>query len=105
MLPFKYKCTACGHIQEEERGPYQFIPICNKCGRVDMPLYSIDLFYIKPESIVKLLEDDLRRRKEKRRPTLKLLWTNNKGEQVEISKCNYKHVENIIRMVSKFISV
>ena len=105
MLPFKYRCTTCGHIQEEERGPYQFIPVCNKCGRVDMPLYSVDLFYVKPEGIIKLLKNELERRNAKRRVKVKLFWTNNKGEQVEISKCSRSHVENIIRMVSKFIPV
>lgn len=103
MFPFKYKCKACGNIQDEQQWPHQFIPICNKCGRVDMPLYSVDLFYIKPEGIVKLLKDDLKRREEKRKPTVKFLWTDRRGEQVEISKCSRSHVENIIKMVSKFV--
>lgn len=104
MFPFKYKCQYCGHIQAEQDSPDKII-ICNKCGKVDIRLYSIDLFYIKPEGIIKLLKAELERRHEKRKPTVKLLWTGNTGKQVEISKCHYRHVENIIKMVSKFIPV
>lgn len=102
MLPFKYKCQYCGNIQEEQDSPDNII-ICNKCGKVDIRLYSIDLFYVKPEDIIKLLRADLKRRHEKRKPRVKLLWTDNTGNKVEISKCHYKHVENIIKMVSKFV--
>ena len=78
--------------------------ICNKCGKVDIKLHSIDLYYVKPYDIVRLLRADLERRKKRKRPTVKLLWMNNKGKRVEISKCNPQHVENIIKMVSKFVT-
>ena len=102
MFPFKYKCQYCGNIQEEQDSPDKII-ICNECGKVDIRLYSIDLFYIKPECIIKLLRADLKRRKEKRKPTVKLLWTGRTGKQVEISKCHDKHVENIIKMMIKLV--
>ena len=103
MLPFRYKCQYCGNIQAETNT--RDIMICNKCGKVDIRLYSIDLYYVKPEGIIRLLRADLKRRHEKRKPRVKLLWTDNTGNKVEISKCHYKHVENIIKMVSKFVSV
>lgn len=103
MFPFKYKCKICGNIQDEQQSPCEFVSICNKCGKVDIPLYSIDLFYIKPKGIVKLLKAELKRRDERAKVRVKLLWTDRTGNKIEISKCTRSHVQNIIKMVNKFI--
>ena len=100
MFPFVYKCPKCGFTEESQEPPLQ-IHICYKCGRVDIPLYSIDLDYIKPKGVVKLLENELKRRRLGQRPRVKMYWTNRFGEKSEVSKMTKVHVENILRRVKK----
>ena len=103
MLPFVYKCNKCGFLERSQEPPSN-IKICYKCGKVDIPLYSIDLDYIKPKEIVKLLENELIRRNKRRTVRVKLLWTDRTGQKTEVSKMTRLHVENIIRRVKKCIS-
>lgn len=104
MLPFVYKCPKCGTLQESQEPPID-IHICYSCGRVDIPLYSVDLDRIKPQGIIKFLEQELIRRNKKRKVKVKLYWTDRTGEKIEVSKMTRIHVENIIRRVKKYISV
>lgn len=103
MLPFVYRCKKCGSFQESNDPPY-FIQICYKCGAIDMPLYSVDLDYLKPSSVIKFLEEELKRRKLKEKPKIKLFWTDRTGNKVEVSKMTRIHVNNILRRVKRFIN-
>ena len=104
MLPFTYKCSKCGALQESQEPPVN-VHICYTCGKVDIPLYSIDLDYIKPEGIIKLLEQELIRRDKRKRPRVKMYWTDRLGERAEVSKMSRLHVENILRRVKKYIRI
>ncbi len=102
MLPFVYRCKKCGTFQESQEPP-SVIHICYTCGTIDIPLFLVDLDLVRPEGIIKLLENELRRRCRKQKVGVKLLWTDRTGTKVEVSKMTESHVKNILKRVKKFI--
>lgn len=103
MMPFVYRCRKCGSLQESNDPP-SVIHFCYNCGVIDVPLHSVDLDFLKPQGVIKLLEMDIRRRNLGRKPKVKLFWTDRTGVKTEVSKMTRLHVENIIRRVKKFIN-
>lgn len=101
-MMFKYKCPVCGKIQESSEPP-KIIHTCYYCGKVDIPLYSADLFYLKPEAIIKICEDELLRRKLKNSIKVHFFWTDRNGESCEISKLATGHIKNIIGRMKKMV--
>lgn len=104
MLPFIYKCKKCGFLLESQEPP-SIIHICYNCGAIDIPLFIIDLDLVRPEGIIKLLENELRRRCKKQKVGVKLLWTDRTGTKVEVSKMTESHVKNILKRVKKFVHI
>lgn len=103
---FKYKCKKCGKIIESDMPP-RHIQICDLCGAIDIPLYSVDLYYVKPQFSIKIIEDELLRRDmnieygEYERPHF--IWTDKKGKKVEISKMSSTHLRNIISFLEAIL--
>lgn len=101
MMPFTYKCPRCGFMEESQEPP-AFIHICYKCGKIDIPLYSVDLDYVRPENVIAFLQGELRRRELRDKVKVKLFWTDRTGKKCEVSKMTKTHVRNIIRRVEKY---
>lgn len=97
---FEYRCQRCGNIQESNDSP-DVIHVCYYCGRVDIPLYSADLYYLDFDSILRILADELVRRKEKVPVKVKYYWTDKTGLRKPIHKLKTSHVEHIIGFVNK----
>ena len=53
MYKYEYKCPSCNRIYKSNQNP-QHIFICD-CGRVDIPLYSINIRCCKPVEIEMIL--------------------------------------------------
>lgn len=99
-MMFKYKCPACGKIQESSQPP-KIIHTCYYCGKVDIPLYAADLFYLKPSPIIRIIENELLRRDLKDSVKVHFYWTDRRGEKQEISKLSTEHLKGIIGRMKK----
>lgn len=99
---FQYKCPVCHRIQESSEVP-NIIHICCYCGKIDIPLYSANLFYVKPEAVVKICEDELLRRENKKSVRVHFIWTDRNGKECDISKLSKGHIRGIIGMMKKMI--
>lgn len=99
-MMFKYKCPVCGKIQESSQPP-KIIHTCYYCGKVDIPLYAADLFYLKPAPVVRILENELLRRDIDEPVKIHFYWTDRNNNKQDISKLSTPHLRNIIGRMKK----
>ena len=99
-MMFEYKCPVCHKIQESSEPPV-FIHFCAYCGKADIPLYSANLYYVKPEKIIKICESELLRRKKGEPVCVHYIWTDRNGKDCDISKLSLGHIKGIMGMMKK----
>lgn len=100
---FKYKCQRCGSTQVSDKPPSD-VHVCYYCGKVDIRLYSADLYYLDFDSTLRILANELIRRKEKEPVKVHYYWTDRTGTKKPIHKLKTSHIEHIIAMISRMKS-
>lgn len=100
---YKYKCKICGNIQNSDDPP-QTIHICDECGKVDIPLYAIDLYdSVDIPYIIRILKAEQQRRVYDDPVGIKYYWKTMKDEVLPIHKMSTSHLENTIKMLERKI--
>ena len=97
---YKYKCQVCKNIEESNEPPH-IIHICNRCGKVDTVLYSIDMSHTSPKDIVRIATEELMRRDSKMPISIKYEWTTKTGEKTYFHKMTETHLKNIINLIKE----
>ena len=102
---YHYKCWTCGNIQDSNDPP-QIIHICDECGKVDIPLYAIDLYdSVDIPYIIRILKAEQQRRAYYDPVGIKYYWKTMKDEVLPIHKMSASHLENTIRMLERKIKI
>ena len=91
MYKYEYKCPSCNRIYKSNQNP-QHIFICD-CGRVDIPLYSINIRCCKPVEIEMILNY--------KSSKLRYKWITKDGRELYIDEISKTHKENIIKMLNR----
>ena len=89
-MKYEYKCPICGTIYKSNQEPQQIF-ICG-CGKVDIPLYSINLRYCSTDKCLKILKDipDCPRYK----------WVSKDKREFYVDEMPQSYKDNLIRILT-----
>ena len=93
MYKYEYKCPKCKRIYKSNQEPQQIL-ICD-CGKVDIPLYSINLRYCYPTLIETLMNE----KPNKKLPRYK--WVTKDDKELYIDEMTKQHKQNILKLLER----
>lgn len=90
MKKFEYRCPICGKIYSSDQSP-QHIFICD-CGKVDIPLYSINLRSLYPDEVETIILHSFKH-------DVRYKWVTKDGRALYLDEMSETHKKNILRML------
>ena len=101
MRQIKYVCPTCGHSWISDKHFSEEIQICDNCGKIDILPYSISLLNYYIEDMIIILNNEIKRRKEKGNVSIRYIWTTRNGDKVYIDEMTDSHLVNTKRMLER----
>ena len=98
---YKYKCPICEHIQYSNRPPKE-IEICDNCGKVDLHFVAININCLIPNSIARIISEELVHRTQVDNIGESLYeWTTKDGKTLNLREMTDTHLKNILNLLQE----